>query len=173
MMFLFGIKAQDKAINWMSFDEAISMNEEEPKKWFIDFYTSWCGWCKRLDAVTFQDAEVIDLINKHYYAVKFDAEVKDTITFGQKDYLFVKPPNSRRGYHELAATIMQGKMSYPTMVILEVDDAAGKVQILTPIKGYIDGTKLEPILQYIGEDLHLQKVNWEEYRANYAAKGGQ
>lgn len=158
--------AQDQ-IQWTSFEEAVELNKKEPRKFFIDFYTSWCGWCKRLDAVTFQDPEVIDLLSEHYYAVKFDAEQKEPIEFGENTYQFVKPPNSRRGYHELAATIMQGRMSYPTMVILEVDETASKVMILTPIAGYVDGTKLEPILDYLGNDLHLEKVNWEDYRMNY------
>jgi thioredoxin-related protein len=160
--------AQADNINWTSFEEAVELNKEEPRKFFIDFYTDWCGWCKRLDAVTFKDPEVIQLIDQHYYAIKFDAEQKEEIVFGEKTYQFVKPPNSRRGYHELAATIMQGRMSYPTMVILEVDESDSKVMILTPIAGYVDGTKLEPILEYLGKDLHLQEVNWEEYRANYA-----
>jgi len=162
--------AQNSEIEWLSFEEAVELDSKDSKKFFIDFYTSWCGWCKRLDAVTFKDAEVVDLINEYYYPVKFDAEQKETINFGGTDYVFVKPPTSRRGYHELAATIMQGKMSYPTMVILDVHEDEGQVEIITPIQGYLDGTKLEPILNYLGEDMHLQQVNWEQYRANYAAR---
>ena len=158
---------QDEKITWVSFEDAVELNKENPRKFFVDFYTSWCGWCKRLDAVTFQDPEVVNLIDEHYYAVKFDAEQKEAIEFGDKSYEFVKPPNAMQGYHELAATIMQWRMSYPTMVILEVDESASKVMILTPIVGYVDGTKLEPILQYLGEDMHIQKINWEEFRANY------
>ena len=155
-------------IQWVSFEEAVELNKDEPRKFFIDFWTSWCGWCKKLDAVTFQDAEVIDLLDEYYYAIKFNAEQRDSIVFGGKTYNFVKPPNSRRGYHELAAALMQGKMSYPTMVILEVDEANSNVMILAPIPGYVEGARLEPILEYLGEDLHLQKVNWQEYQANYA-----
>lgn len=165
--------AQSPSINWMSFEEAVEQSRENPKKFFIDFYTDWCGWCKRLDQVTFQDPEVIALLNKYYYPVKFDAEESDPVSFGGKEYVYVKPPNSRRGYHELAATLMQGKMSYPTMIIMQVNESAGQVEIITPIQGYLDGAKLEPILHYLGDDLHLKKVDWEEYRANYATNNGQ
>ncbi len=45
-------QAQDAAIKWMSFAEAEKQMRLEPKKVFIDVYTTWCGWCKKLDATT-------------------------------------------------------------------------------------------------------------------------
>ena len=46
------LMAQDDAsIKWMSWEEAVKANEEAPKKIFIDVYTDWCGWCKRMTAV--------------------------------------------------------------------------------------------------------------------------
>jgi thiol:disulfide interchange protein len=51
--------AQEK-IQWMSIEEAyeLTLTEENPKKIFIDVYTDWCGWCKRMDKATFQNEEV-------------------------------------------------------------------------------------------------------------------
>ncbi|MEL7425057.1 MAG: DUF255 domain-containing protein, partial [Bacteroidota bacterium] len=40
-------------IQWLSWDEAIARMATEPKKIFVDVYTGWCGWCKRMDATTF------------------------------------------------------------------------------------------------------------------------
>ena len=34
-------------INWITLEEAEALNKENPKKIFIDFYTDWCGWCKK------------------------------------------------------------------------------------------------------------------------------
>jgi thiol:disulfide interchange protein len=42
-------------INWLSLEEASSLYESNPKPMFIDVYTDWCGWCKKMDASTFQD----------------------------------------------------------------------------------------------------------------------
>ncbi len=164
--------AQEEKIKWMTFDEAIAANEKESKKFFIDFYTSWCGWCKKLDQVTFKDPEVIALMNKHYYAIKFDAERKDTIEFQKKDYVFFKSPESRRGYHTLAAALMKNSMSYPTMLIMEVEKETENVTFHNPLKGYMDGAAIEPILQYIGENLHQQKIDWNEYKSNYGNNAG-
>ena len=62
-----------EGINWMTWDEANAANKVTPKKIFIDIYTDWCGWCKKMDKSTFQDASVIEALNKDFYAVKFDA----------------------------------------------------------------------------------------------------
>ena len=104
-------------IAWMTFEEAVEANKKAPKKMVIDMYTSWCGWCKVMDRETFTDPDVIEYINKHFYAVKFDAEQKEPIEFQGKTYEFVNA--GRRGIHTLAYSLMQGKASYPSFVFLD------------------------------------------------------
>ena len=75
--------SQDVAeeIHWITWDEAVKLNASNPKKVFVDVYTDWCGWCKRMDATTFKDPKVVEYISNNYYAVKLDAEQKDDIVF--------------------------------------------------------------------------------------------
>jgi len=150
------------SINWMTFEEAVAKAEKEPKNIFIDFYTHWCGWCKVMDKQTFTDPNVIRLMNKYFYAVKFNAESKDPVTFKGKEYGFVA--QGRNGYHELAASIMQGQMSYPTFVFLTPD-----IQIITPISGFVKPEDFEPIVNFLGQDLYKgpNGGNWEAYKASY------
>ena len=42
-------------IEWLTWDQAVAKMEKEPRKIMVDVYTDWCGWCKRMDASTFQD----------------------------------------------------------------------------------------------------------------------
>ena len=41
----------------MTWEEAVAANEAQPKKLFVDVYTDWCGWCKRLTASVFSKPE--------------------------------------------------------------------------------------------------------------------
>lgn len=103
-------------INWMTWDEAVAAQAQSPKMLFIDIYTDWCGWCKVMDRKTFTDEKVADYINEHYYAVKFNAESEDPITFRDKEYEVVQ--GGRRGIHTLAYALLEGNLSYPSYVFL-------------------------------------------------------
>jgi thioredoxin-related protein len=74
-------ESKEKKINWITVEEAQKLGKESPKKVFVDVYTSWCGYCKRMDAVTFSDPSVIDYVNNNFYAIKLDAESKKMVTF--------------------------------------------------------------------------------------------
>lgn len=58
----------------ISFDEAKAAAKAEGKVIFIDFYTSWCGPCKRLAANVFPTKQVGDYLNGKYVCLKIDAE---------------------------------------------------------------------------------------------------
>src|SRR5690606_19582574 len=73
-------ESEDKKINWLTIEEVEKLTKEKPRKIFVDVYTDWCGWCKRMDATTFADAAVIDYVNENYYAVKLNAESGDNIS---------------------------------------------------------------------------------------------
>ncbi|MFI5220522.1 MAG: thioredoxin family protein [Bacteroidia bacterium] len=143
----------EKKINWMSFEEAVKKSETQPKKIFIDVYTGWCGWCKKMDKSTFLNDTVADYMNKNYYAVKLDAETKDTIHFRDKDFVF-KPEYKS---NELAISLLNGKMSYPSFIFLDES-----VNILSPIAGFQTPQQLIPVMKYFGENIYKNK-KWEEY----------
>jgi thioredoxin-related protein len=151
----------DAKIHWLSWEEAIELSQNEKKKIFIDVYTDWCGWCKKMDASTFQQKYIADYINENYYAIKFNAEQKESIELNGTVYKFVK--SGRRGYHELAASIMRGKMSYPTVVFLDEN-----YELIQPIPGFRDAKTFEMIMTYFGEDHHTN-MPWKKYESNYVS----
>ena len=115
----------DTKIKWYTLEEAVEANKTNKKKFAIDVYTSWCHWCKVMDKETFTDPAVIKYMNEHFYAIKFDGEHKDNITFQGKDYKFVTA--GRRGINTLAYYWLDGRAAYPTIVYL--DEAYNKIKV--------------------------------------------
>jgi thioredoxin-related protein len=146
--------SQNSGIQWLTFEEAEQQMQVQPKKVFIDVFTTWCGWCKKLDATTFKDPQIIDFINKNYYAVKFNAETRDTITLNNTQYVF-KPENRA---NDLAVALLNGRLTYPTTVYLDEN-----FNMLSPVPGYLTADVMMKILKYFGEN-HHKTISWEDYQ---------
>jgi thioredoxin-related protein len=79
ILFLFGCTAVDQPvaesnIAWIKdFDVALDIAKSESKPILIDFYTDWCGWCKKLDKDTYGNAQVQQELEQ-FVCVKIDAE---------------------------------------------------------------------------------------------------
>ena len=151
--------AQDLSdkIKWMTFEEAVKLNETQPKKIFIDVYTDWCGWCKKMDQTTFIDKDIVTYMNENFYAVKFDAEQSESIEFMGHTFINPNPMGARKGTHQLAAALLQGKMSYPSYVFMNENN-----QLLTIVPGYAEAKAFLPILKFIGSNAYLT-TTWEEF----------
>lgn len=152
-------KKSTDEINWMTWSEVENALKKEKKKVFVDVYTDWCGWCKRMDKTTFEDKEIIKYINNNFYAVKFNAEQEETITLAGNKYKYVK--DGRRGYNQLAADLLKGRLSYPSIVFLNDD-----LSLIQPIPGYYDARKMEVFITYFAENNH-KKTPWTRYEKSY------
>ncbi|MFW5656858.1 MAG: thioredoxin family protein [Bacteroidota bacterium] len=154
-----GIFAQE--IEWLTFKEALIENQTNPKKIMVDVYTDWCGWCKVMDRETFSHPVIAEYINENYHAVKLNAEQKDSITIGDQTFKYVAQGN--RGYHELAALLLNGKMSYPSVVFMDE-----KAQIIQPVQGYVKAKPFDAIIRFIGSN-DYKTTSWEEYNENFSS----
>ncbi len=153
--------AQD-TIRWHSIEEAIQLASQEPRIIVIDVYTDWCGWCKRMDATTFSHPEVIETMNRYFYPVKLNAEGKEDIVIGDRTFKFVD--NGRRGYHEVAAIVTKGRLSYPTISYV---DAQGKVLEAAP--GYKTADQFHVYLDYYSGGAYKIQ-SFDEFSAGYESE---
>ena len=150
---------EEKVVKWMTFEEALEKSKTEKRKIFIDVYTDWCGWCKVMDKNTFSEANVAKILNEDFYPVKFNAEQRESIVFNGTTFKFVANGNS--GYHELAAALLNNKLSYPTVVFLDEE-----FRMIQPLAGYMKPTEFHPIIQFIGKD-HYKTVTWKDWQGQY------
>ena len=58
----------------ISFDEALKVAAQENKLVFIDFYTDWCGPCKKMAREVFPQKMVGDFMNAKFVNLKLNAE---------------------------------------------------------------------------------------------------
>lgn len=65
--------AGDKIPWHTDWNAASAAAKKANKPIMIDFYTDWCGWCKKLDKDTYTDARVIELL-KDFVPLKLNAE---------------------------------------------------------------------------------------------------
>jgi len=61
----------------ISWQQALGKAREENKMIFVDVYTTWCSYCKQMDAHIFPIKEVGDYHNEHFINLKIDAERGD------------------------------------------------------------------------------------------------
>ncbi|HJX72345.1 MAG TPA: DUF255 domain-containing protein [Bacteroidales bacterium] len=151
------VSAQE--VKWYSIEQAIELNKLKPRKLVVDVYTDWCGWCKVMDKNTFNNDTIAEYLNKKYYPVKLNAEQKENITIGDYTYKFVA--QGSRGYHELAAALLNGNMGYPSVVFLDE-----QIRIIQPFQGYIRARQFDEIARFIGED-HYKTKTWEDFIKTY------
>lgn len=102
----------------LAFDQALVAAKRDGKVVMIDFFTTWCGPCKKLDATTWKDADVVVWLGEKTIALKIDAEkevdlAKKHNISGYPTMLFLKPDGSEIdrivGYKEPKDFLSQAK----------------------------------------------------------------
>ncbi len=159
------LQAQDE-INWMSMNEALEAQKEEPRKIFMDAYTTWCGPCKMLDKNTFTDKNVIEYINENYYAVKFNAEGDEKVMYKDKEFKnpdFDPDKKGRNSTHQLAMAMQV--TGYPSLVFFDEES-----NLIAPIAGYRTPSQLEMYLKMFVNDDYKEltsKEAFQEYQESF------
>ncbi len=148
--------SSDEKIRWMNWEEVQEALKKEKRPVIVDVYTHWCGWCKVMDRKTFSDKEVIRYINKHFYAVKFNAEQREPISFKGKTYELIG--SGRRKVNRLAYELLRGRLAYPT--ILYMDENLNTI-VISP--GYKDVPALMKEMRYITTKSY-KTTPWKSYQ---------
>lgn len=162
LFFVSALTLQAQKINWLSFEKAIELSTKSPKPILIDVYTDWCGWCKKLDQTTYANKTIINYINKHFYAVKLDGEGTKDITFNGRVFKFKQEGKSK--YHELSATLTNGKLSYPTTVFMNEEQ-----KVLDVIPGYLDPQIMEKVLAFFTKETY-KTAKWDDFEKGFKSK---
>ena len=147
-------------VQWLTVAELQVMYSKNPKPVLVDLYTSWCGWCKVMDKETYSNENVANYINENYYAVKLDAEQKETLEWNGKKYNYDK----RNKVNQLAVYLTGGQLSFPTTIfITDLNKAPA------PLAGYLKVREIEAPLKYYGGGAYKTQ-NFEMFYKTFSSK---
>jgi len=149
-------------IKWYTIEEALKLNASVPRKILMDVYTDWCGFCKKMDAETFDHPVIARYINKNFYPVKFDAESSAPVKFGEHTYTNTGSGGLRKTTHQFATAL--GVTGYPTIVYFTDD-----LKLIAPVGGFYRPEQIEPLLHYIVEEKY-QSISFEEYQKTFVSE---
>ncbi len=133
-------------IAWMGYTDGMNKAKAEHKPVMVDFYTSWCKYCKMLDETTYQDPGVIDAVNKGFVAIKVNAEGTDKVMDNGAEIT----------EKDLAAKY--NVTGYPTIWFFDAD---GKP--IAPLPGYRDASEFTPVLSYITSGSYAKGIDYGAY----------
>ncbi len=105
----------------LSYDEALRKAKQENTLVMIDFYTDWCGWCKKLDKEVFSHPDVGQAAQR-IVSIRLDAEGNGESTADK-----------------------YGVTGFPTILFV---DGTGKP--VRKVVGFVDATELVEILKELG-----------------------
>jgi thioredoxin-related protein len=147
-------------VEWITLEALKEQYAKNPKPIVVDLYTDWCGWCKVMDKDTYTNENVTKYIGQNYYAIKFNAESKDSVEFNGKKYGY----NAKNRAHDLAVYFAYGQMSYPTTVFLSAINAQP-----APLPGFLKPKEIEPYLKFFGDGAY-KTMNFPSFMKAFSSK---
>jgi uncharacterized protein YyaL (SSP411 family) len=74
-------------IQWQPWSDSVFAEAKQEGRFvLLDLGTGWCHWCHVMEAVTYKDPAVIELIRKRYVAVRVDADSRPDLSNRYEDY---------------------------------------------------------------------------------------
>jgi len=118
-----------------------NVSKQDDKKIIIKLSAEWCKPCQKLSK-TLQDEELQHYLESNFHIVDFDIQTKETIVYQGKVYNYVDNP--KMGYHELAYQLLEERLSFPALLVLD-----GELNKIDLARGYKNKRQLLEYLQKV------------------------
>src|SRR5438094_1588365 len=88
-----GVPARSSSITWeRDYEKAIERAQAEKKLIIADMFTDWCALCKKMDAETFAEPQLIQKMADEYVWLKLNTETEEDGKRLQKDFAILTYP---------------------------------------------------------------------------------
>ncbi len=136
-----------KSMQWVALDEAVKTAAASGKYVFVTVYTDWCGYCRKLNNVTFKAGPVLEELHKNFQSVRINAESKQPVIWQGK----------KMSEREVAGEAW-GVTGYPTMLFM-----SPKGEIIGSYSAYAAPELMVNLLTYISSGARERKVSFEDF----------
>lgn len=141
---------------WYKYAEGLKKAQDEKKNMMVNFYTKWCGYCKKMDKYTFGDEAVKKILMENFVPVKVDGTSKDKINLGGKKIT------------EKELTSQYRIAAFPSTMFLK--PTGQRIPwVYNPVRGYLGADVFVDVLNYLKDDLY-KETTFKEYLAGKKEK---
>jgi len=126
--------AKTPTIQWLPLEKAMKTARAQKKPLYVYLYGSYCGWCKKFEAQTLKDAQVVSILSEKFVLSKINTASTELQEFEGK----------KLAERQLAA--MFAVRGVPASAFM---DSAGK--LIAKLPGYMPPDKFLPVLKYVGD----------------------
>lgn len=125
------LSAQEKELNWNSFEKAVERAKEQGKPILVDVWAPWCGWCKKMQKEVYPELAL--KLNEDFILTRLNRDDHET----------------RKKFQQVSYTPLRLAQKFkvqnvPAVVLLSPDG-----EYLFHISGFVEAEKLEEILGYV------------------------
>ena len=165
--FLFVSNGFAQELEWIRMNEALELQQENPKKILMKVYIEkGCEECDLFEKKTFSNKKLIQYVKENYYTVYLNGEGNDVITYNNFDYTnpnYIEGKKTRNSTHLFVNALKLA--TYPSLVFFESDGS-----VIQAIGGFKDAQELELYLRMVATDAYKEITTpaaWEAYQRNF------
>lgn len=143
--------AHASPVSWQVYDKGLSQSQSEKKHTMVQFFATWCGYCRKMDTEVFNQPEVMGEIEQHFVPVRVTESSINKVKYEGQDIT------------ERELTLKHGISGYPTFVFLKPNG-----EVITKLPGYVDAKQMQGILKFIGTGAY-EKMDYATFEKQLAA----